>query len=121
MDFALFFQTLTTGLSGVAVWFIYEHIKDFKAFKKEAGQDINTLKKERERFEHVVRSAGITFTDRVHDIKDLHTRLAIMTKNQFVEMTIETEKIKTMILQLDGKINSHDEQLKRMKLLLDID
>ena len=121
MDFALFFQTLTTGLSGVAVWFIYEHIKDFKSFKKEAGQDIGALKKEREHFEFVIRSVGITITDKVHDLKDLHNDFKIVTKSQLNEVGLEMQKIKDMIIALDGKIKNQEDQLKQLKILLDVD
>lgn len=121
MDFSLFFQTLTASLSGIAAWFIYEHIKDFKTFKKEAGKDIQGLQKEREHFEFVVRSAGITLTDRVHDIERLHNQFSVGMKGQLVEVTHEVQKIKDMIHAIDGKIADQESHLKKIRILLRVD
>jgi len=61
-------QTIFMMGSGIATWFLYDLVKEFKEFKKETGRDISTLKKERELFQAFVRSTEMTMQVRVHEL-----------------------------------------------------
>ncbi len=90
MTWNIAFQTFSAGLAGLAVWFIYEALKEFKNFKKEASTDLQALGRERHQFELAVRAATLkidehrvmsdsNFKSMQHDIAVFKAALANLT------------------------------------------
>ena len=113
MTWELVFQSFTLGLSGIATWFIYEHIKDFKSFKKEAHRDIQSLQKERTHFESLVRDAGLGISHRVLDLQRLHNDFALNIQKSVSSVSFEIEKIKTVVKEIQDKSVQHEAYLRK--------
>lgn len=114
MDAAeLLLQSFTAGLAALATWFIYEHIRDFKNFKKEASRDISSLQKERTHFEAMVRSASHDIAHRVLDLQRLHNDFSLEMKNSISTVGFELEKIKSIVREMKDKTEQHEAYLKK--------
>lgn len=59
MTWQIAFQVFTTGLATVAVWFLYDLVREYKVFKTQASGDLFSLRAERRNFEVSVMAAGI--------------------------------------------------------------
>ena len=90
-------EVIASGLASVAVWMIYDLIREFKTFKKEAGQDIITLKNERNRFESTVRNVEVSFRMEAVKIEKVHLDFSSSVKSELKDIReISTDITKNM-------------------------
>lgn len=86
-------QTFSAGLAALAIYFLYDLIREFKLFKKETGVDISNLKIERSQFQTTVRNAELTIGLRVEEMHKIHTTFSHQVQEKI--LGVREELIKT--------------------------
>jgi hypothetical protein len=113
MNLQLFVQSVSVGMAGMAVWFIYELIKEFKAFKKEASRDIQSLNQEREHFENTAKSACLDISHRVADLSHLHNDFALEIQKVLKEVTFDVDRMRNSVEKIVRRIDSNEAMIKK--------
>ncbi len=57
MDWEKAFEVFTTGLAGIAIWFLYELVKEYRDFKEETSDVLQEISHQRQSFDLGVRAA----------------------------------------------------------------
>ncbi len=117
MNWDLVLKSFSVGFSGLALWFIYDLIKDFKEFKKEAGRDIGNLKKEREDFKLTVSRAELSIGYQVQEMKKVHGDFSLHTKGVLIETVKDLSLIKTSLSESAKKTEQIKGYLDKSLLL----
>jgi hypothetical protein len=87
-------STISTAISAVGAWFIYDLIREFKTFKKDTSVDIQSLKQERQLFQTTVRNAELTIGHRVHDLEKIHTNYSQAVSEKILNVKEELIKVR---------------------------
>lgn len=119
------FETFITGLAGIAVYFIYDLISEFKTFKTDTRADVSTLKLQRSQFEITVRNAELSIGLRSNEMQKQLNEFSLDIKQAVMKFSSETQtfdKFMRKSLELAGQLNDkmkHQEKdLKDLKVQL---
>lgn len=109
MDWAGVIQFSTGCLAAIGAWFLYDLVREFKGFKKETGRDIESLKRERDAFQQMVRGAEISMKARVIELNS-----ALETSKTHIERNLgiidnELARIRYSIERVNDKAKKFDE------------
>lgn len=126
MTWQIVLQTITSGLAGLGTWFLWELIKEYKAFKNETAADLISLRAERRNFEVMMMAASLKLDDHrqstEHSIKTINHELKVFSdtishvsrqaerSEQFMKKTYELAEV------LNKKISNHDKEIKTIKI-----
>lgn len=125
MTWASAFQLFSSGLAAIGVWFIWELVKEFKAFKVETKTDISTLKIQRSGFEVTVRNAELNIGLRVNEMQKLHNNFSLEVKEALMQFRNDNKNFSKFMktsLELVGRLNDklvvQEKELKSLKIQL---
>lgn len=105
-------QSLLVMGSGIGAWFLYDLVKEFKEFKRESGRDISSLKKEREVFQHLVRSSEVTIQARIQELTSAMTQSKTQVELGLGIVDNELTRVRYSIERAQEKANKFDEFMK---------
>jgi len=119
-------QVFQSGLAAIAIYFIYELIREYKGFKKEASADLISLRAERRQYEVAVMAASLKLDEMKvktegalqtinHEIKVFRESVVLVGKQAeraeaFMRKTYELANI------LNNKFKEHDRDIKTIKI-----
>ncbi len=133
-------QVFSSCLAGLAGWFLFDLVREFKSFKKETGTDISTLKLEREKFQLTIRNSELSMSARVADLQRLHDGFSLQVTQKLADMRFELQRAKEASIgmnaeakkfgeymersfklssALNEKMKSHDKEIQSIKIRID--
>lgn len=129
MSWELVLQSFTMGLSGIACFFLYDLVREFKAFKVRAQDDIFELKTERIEMKHLIKEAEISFLKRCDDLENAHKNYVLNAEKSLVKAndlvtklndklskTLEdTTQLKDTVTHFTFRVQAHDEDIDYIK------
>lgn len=114
IDWQTALQVFSTGMAGIASWFLFDFVREFKAFKVEANKEIQTLRAERSTFQSVVRNAEMSMSLRTSEITKLVSEFKILVKSDVLDLKSDLREIKALTSNHESFMRKSLEVSKRL-------
>jgi len=116
MTWQVAFQTFSTGLAGIAVFFLYDLVKEYKSFKKDVADDLASLREERRIYKEAVMRTLLKFEElrltSETSIKVINQEM-IMFKRQMNEISEDTKSAHSFMKKAFGLAKALNERSAR--------
>lgn len=118
MGWQLVSQVFSTGMAGIAVWFIWDLIREFKSFKTETKTDIISLKHQREEFKLLVGDAKLVISQRVTSLEGIHNKYNLEVNRAIIEVNAELSKLRDTMAITNDKSKHFDDFLNKVLIII---
>lgn len=109
MTWEIALQTISAGMAGIAMFFLYDLVREFKTFKSETKRDILNLEKQREEFKTTVRNYELSSSIRTNELQKLHNDFNLKVSKEVANLGVDIMKIHALTTDMNKKTETFND------------